>query len=178
MSLEAPRARARAGTIRSPHDLAGGLFLIGLAAAGLAGGFNLPFGRLSGIGSGLLPRVVAILVAGFGILLLLQGVFLRGDRLERWHLRGPVFVLGGVLVFALTIRGASLSLAGYNFVMPPLGLAIAGPLAVIISALADKDTRFIEVIPYALLLTALSIGLFKILLRLPIPIFPPGYGPF
>ena len=127
-----------AGFIRSPHDLAGGLFLLGLAAVGFIGGFNLPFGQLSGIGSGLMPKVVAALVAAFGLLLVAQGLVLDGDRLERWHLRGPVFVLGAVLMFAATIRGATLSFAGLVLTIPPLGLVVAGPLAVIFSSLADR----------------------------------------
>jgi hypothetical protein len=73
-------------------------------------------------------------------------------------------VIGAVLVFAATIR--------------QWGLIAAAPLAVIISSLADKDTRPLEIILFAVVITAASIGLFKILLRLPIPVFPPGYGPF
>ena len=44
-------------SIKSQLDFAGGLFLLALALLGLAGGFNLPSGTLSGIGSGLMPRV-------------------------------------------------------------------------------------------------------------------------
>ena len=68
------------------------------------------------------------------------------------------FVFGAVLVFAATVRG--------------LGLGVAGPLSVLISALADRDTRLIEIIPFALLMTAISALLFKWLLGLPIPILP------
>jgi len=42
------------GLVKSPMDFAGGIFLIALAALGFAGGFSLPFGTLSGIGSGLI----------------------------------------------------------------------------------------------------------------------------
>jgi len=152
------------GAIKSPIDFAGGLFLIALAAVGYIGGFNLPVGHLSGIGSGLMPKAVAVLVAALGLVLLLQSLLTEGDRLEAVGIRGPIFVLGSVLIFAATIR--------------PLGLAVAGPLAVIFSALADKDTRPIEIVIFAIGITAACIGLFKILLRLPIPVFPPGYGPF
>ena len=131
MTLQRPgEAARRAGPIRSPHDLAGGLFLLGLAAVGFIGGFNLPFGRLDEIGSGFMPKTVAVLVAAFGVLLLAQGLILDGDRLARWHLRGPVFVLGAVLLFAATRRGATLSLGSHALAIPPLGLAFAGPLAV------------------------------------------------
>lgn len=152
------------GAIKSPLDFGGGLFLIALAAVGYIGAFNLPVGTLSGVGSGLLPKASAVLIAAFGVLLVVQSLVSHGDTLERWSIRGPFFVLGAVVIFALTIR--------------PLGLAIAGPLAVIFSSLADKDTRPVEVVAFSILMTALCIGLFKFLLHLPIPVFPPGYELF
>jgi hypothetical protein len=36
----------------------------------------------------------------------------------------------------------------------------------------------IEIIPFSFVLTAACIGMFKLLLRLPIPIFPAGYELF
>jgi putative tricarboxylic transport membrane protein len=152
------------GFIKSPLDFGGGLFLLGLAVVGYIGAFNLPYGHMNSIGSGLLPKSVAILVGAFGLGIMLQGLFIEGDRLESWGIRGPIFVLGAVLVFAFAIR--------------PLGLAIAGPLCVIVAAMADKDTRPVELVIFSLIMTALCVGLFKFILRLPIPVFPPGYGPF
>jgi hypothetical protein len=55
---------------------------------------------------------------------------------------------------------------------PALGLAVSGPLAVIFSGLADKDTRWGELIIYAFVITSACIGLFKFALRLPIPLAP------
>src|SRR5262245_54248465 len=131
------------GLVKSQLDLASGLFLLGLAVLGLAGGFNLPTGTLSGIGSGLMPRVVSLLVGAFGLLLVVQAFVFEGDRLERWHLRGPVFILGAVLLFALLIRGSTLSFGSFTIKVPALGLIIAGPLSMIISAYAEdrKSTR-------------------------------------
>jgi hypothetical protein len=166
------------GILKSPLDFGGGLFLLALAALGYGGAFNLPVGHLSGIGSGLLPKTVAVLVAAFGLLLVVQSLFVEGDVLERWHLRGPVFVLGAVLLFAMTVRGSTLGYGSLSVTVPQLGLIVAGPLCVTVCAFADKDTRLIEIVPFSLLLTALCIGMFKLLLRLPIPIFPAGYELF
>ena len=152
------------GFVRSPLDFAGGLFLLAIAALGFWGALSLPFGHMNSIGSGLLPKSVAVLVGIFGAVLVLQGLIFRGDLLEGWGVRGILFVLGAVLVFAFTIRS--------------FGLAIAGPLTVIVASLADRDTRPIEIVIFAIVITTISIGLFKFLLRLPMPIFPPGYGPF
>lgn len=167
---EAPPDRAQKGSaIRSHLDFAGGLFLLGIAAAGYTGAFSLPFGQLSGIGSGLLPKVVAVLVAAFGVLLLLQSFFIAGDRLERWAIRGPILVLSAVLLFAFTVRS--------------LGLVVAGPLCFLVAALADRETRPIEAIVSAVLATLACGFLFKNLLNLPIPFDPmsilgPLHGPY
>jgi putative tricarboxylic transport membrane protein len=156
---DAPPDRARSGSaIRSPIDFAGGLFLLGIAAVGYAGAFTLPFGQLSGIGSGLLPKVVAVLVAAFGVLLLLQSFAVAGDRLERWAIRGPIMVLGAVTVFAFTVRS--------------LGLVVAGPLCFIVASLADRDTRPVEAVVSAVIATLACGFLFKDLLNLPIPFDP------
>jgi Tripartite tricarboxylate transporter TctB family len=139
-------------------DVAAGIFLIVLAGLGYVGSLNLDFGQMRGIGPGLMPKVSAALVGAFGILIVVQGLISKGDRMEPWSWRGIVFVLGAVLVFAATVRS--------------LGLAFAGPLAVIISSLADRDTRAIEVVLFAIGLTALCVGMFKYALRLPIPLAP------
>ena len=68
---QSPNRRA---SVRSAIDIAGGLFLLAIAALGYIGGYNLPVGHLSGIGSGLLPKTLALLVAAFGILLIVQGL--------------------------------------------------------------------------------------------------------
>jgi hypothetical protein len=172
------------GLIKSQLDLGGGLFLLGLAVLGLAGGFSLPTGTLSGIGSGLMPRTVSILVAAFGLLLIVHAFLFEGDKLERWHLRGPVFVLGAVLVFAMLIRGSTLNFGGIFGVpvllsvkVPALGLIVAGPLAVIISAYATSETKLGEVVVFAIVMTLLSGLLFKEILNLPIPYDPLGIVP-
>lgn len=173
-----------AGPIKSPLDFGGGVFLVGIGLVGLLGGYDLPFGTLSGIGSGLLPRVVSILVAVFGLLLILQSFLAAGDQLERWHLRGPVFVLGAVLIFAMLIRGSTLTLGGFaglpavaSVKVPAMGMLVAGPLSVIFAAFADKDTRLAEITIFGIVMTLLSGLLFKELLGLPIPFDPAGIVP-
>ncbi len=157
------------GLLKSPQDFAAGLFLIAFAAIGFFGAWSLKFGQLRGIGPGLMPKVMAILLAAFGLLLIVTSMTSRGSLLERWSIRGPFFVLGAVLLFAATIRGFDF---GGGMKMPSLGLAASGPLAVMFSAFADPDTRWGEVLIFAIVITALCIGLFKFLLRLPIPIAP------
>lgn len=156
------------GLLKSPQDFAAGIFLIVFAAIGFFGSLNLKFGELTGIGPGLFPRVMAILLASFGVLLIVSSLLSRGHLLERWSIRGPFFVLGAVVVFALTIRGFDFGPLKF----PALGLSIAGPLAVVISAFADHETKWTEVFLFAVGITAVCIGMFKYILKLPIPIAP------
>jgi hypothetical protein len=168
------------GAIKSPQDFAGGLFLILFAVILYSQAMGLRFGQLRGIGPGLMPQVTAIMLCAFGIVLVIQSFISQGGLLDRWTLRGLFFVLGAVLLFALTIRGANfeaitLPLIGTvapGIKVPALGLLVSGPLAVLMASLADKDTRFVEVLLYTVVITAFCVGLFKYLLRLPIPLAP------
>lgn len=143
---------------KAMQDYAGGVFLIVLATVGIAGTTTLNFQTSTGVGPGMMPRATGLIVAALGLILIINSLFIRGERLTRWSIRGMIFVLGSALVFAWTIR--------------PLGLIVAGPLAVIISAFADKDTKWIEVIIFAVVMTFACIALFSWGLKLPIPIWP------
>ncbi|HRK18322.1 MAG TPA: tripartite tricarboxylate transporter TctB family protein [Hyphomicrobiaceae bacterium] len=161
------------GLIKSPSDLAAGMFLLALAAVGYFGSLSLKFGTLSNIGPGLMPRSIAVLVGAFGVLLIVQSFFFHGSRLERWSIRGPFFILGAIVLFALTIRGTAIPIDGKQVqVVPALGLLVAGPLAMIFSGFASNETKLKEIIPFALVLTALCYLMFKVVLRLPIPVLP------
>lgn len=158
----------RRGFVKSPADMAAGLFLLAFATFLYWGASDLKIGQLRNLGPGLMPLVTAILLGVFGAMLLVQSLLTHGERLQRWSLRGPVFVLGAILLFAATIRGVDFVV----FKVPALGLVVSGPLAVFVSALADPQTRIKEAAIYALLLTAACVMVFKFALRLPIPLAP------
>lgn len=147
----------RVSTSRFPRDIGAGLFLLLIAAVAYSGTLELP-SIWAGVGPGLLPKLVAGLVACMGILMLIMGFRPTAERMQSLTWRGPIFVLGAAVVFAATIR--------------TLGLAVAGPLTWVIAAMADPDSRLIETIVFAALMTAFCIGLFKYALRLPIPLLP------
>jgi hypothetical protein len=179
--LDVPGDRAQPSErrlIKSQLDFAAGLLLIIIALVGIYGSLGLRFGHLTSVGPALMPRSVAVLVGVFGVGLVVTSFLSVGPRLERWHLRGPFFVLGAVLLFAMTIRGSTLTFGSLKIVIPQLGLVIAGPLAVLVASLADRDTRPVEILIFTFFLTAACVGMFKFLLRLPIPILPLGWGSF
>ena len=140
------------------QDLAGGLVLVGIAAVALWQSADLTAGSLRQIGPGFMPRVLAGITGLCGLVMCAAALAGRGAMMERWSVRGMIFVLAGMGAFATTVR--------------PLGLAVAGPLAVIISAFATHEARWREIMLFGLALTAACVVLFKLLLRLPVPLAP------
>ena len=110
------------------------------------------------LGPGMMPRVLAGLCGICGAALVIFSVVKDGEALERWSMRGPLFILGAAIVFGLAIR--------------PLGLLVAGPAAVILGSLASRDSRLIEAAIFGVGMTLFCWLLFKVLLTLPIPVAP------
>jgi hypothetical protein len=158
----------RGGPVRAPQSIAGGLVLLALAALALWLTRDLDQGTLNAMGPAMLPRWLAIGVGLAGLALLASAFIKEGDALERWSLRGPVFVIGAILAFALTIRPFSFG----GIASPGLGLLFAGPLAIILGGYATPEARLRELVILALSLTPFCMVLFGDLLNLPIPVFP------
>ena len=144
--------------MRAPRDGAAGLLLVALASIAYWQAAGLSAGAATQLGPGMLPRALAVLIALCGLVLMVGAIRAPGHRLGRWHLRGPVLILGAALAFAASVR--------------PLGLLVAGPLAVLIGALASRETRWAETFVFAAILTIFCLGLFRFALNLPIPVAP------
>jgi len=142
--------------IKSPRDLVAGVVLILFAALAVSALGNLPMGTLTVIGPAMLPKSVAFLIAFGGAILILRSVVRQGKPLERWQLRGPVFVLAGLLVFAATIK------------MP--GFLVAATLASLIAGWGSHEVRPRELIIFSIVMTVSCIILFNVLLGQGLPI--------
>ena len=119
---------------------------------------DLPIGTLGGMGPGMLPKALAALFGLLGAFLVLDSFLKTGLPLEPWSIRGPVLVALAIVAFGLIVR--------------PLGLVVAGPVAIVIAALASEEVRWVETIVVGVLMTAICVGLFKFALGLPIPLAP------
>ena len=140
------------------QNLLAGLMLILIAAVAALQASALSLGTFRHIGPGMVPLVLSGFLALVGVALMVT--WLRGERngTGRWPLRGPLFILGAAVVFGLVVR--------------PLGLAVAGPLLVVVAAFASDETRWVEILIFAAGMTVFCLGLFKYLLALPIPVAP------
>jgi putative tricarboxylic transport membrane protein len=142
--------------VRVSKDLLAGVSLVALALLALWAGADLEMGSRRAVGPGALPRAVALLILGGGVVMSIAALVKRGEPLGRWPLRGPIFVSLAIAAFALTIRS--------------FGLAIAGPVVVLVSGAASPETRPMELVVLAVVMTAFCIGLFRYALGLPIPV--------
>lgn len=156
------------GPIRAPQNFAGALLLLFVAGFALWATSSLSQGTLRAMGPAMLPRWLAFGVGACGLALLISSFLKAGDAMEAWGLRGPVVVFIGILLFALTIRPFDLGFAQ----TPGLGLAAAGPLAIIVGGYASPEARLRDLAILALALTSFCMLLFGDLLNLPIPQFP------
>jgi putative tricarboxylic transport membrane protein len=153
----APSSGGR-GRLRSPQDLAAGLFMLAISAFAFWQSDELTVGTLRSFGPGMMPQLLSGLCAICGLAMLIGAFVTPGPALERWTLRGPVFVLGAAVAFGLTIR--------------PLGLVVAAPLALVLSSYASTETKLKETLIFGIGMTVFCIVLFKVLLGLPVPVAP------
>jgi putative tricarboxylic transport membrane protein len=144
------------------QDFIGGLAIVAVAGFAWWLARGLPAGGNGGVGPATLPRALAVLLALLGAVLMADSFLKPGPALERGSWRGPLFILGALVVFGLAVR--------------PLGLALAGPLAIAVSALASSEVRWGETALFGVLMTLFCIGLFKFALGLPIPLAPWALG--
>jgi putative tricarboxylic transport membrane protein len=157
-----PPTAARRGIVRAPRDLLAGALLLALAALALWASGPLDPGTLRSVGPGLVPRATAVGVGAAGLVLAVLSLTKAGEGLGRWPLRGPVFVTLALIGFALTIR--------------TVGLAVAGPVVVVVSGAASEESRPRELAIFAIAMTAFCVGLFRYALALPIPVLRlPGF---
>jgi hypothetical protein len=173
MSFDHDGAQAPRGPVKAPQELAAGLFLMFFAAVLYYNSLGLRFGQMRGIGPGFMPQITALLLGVFGGVLAVQAFLSNGLRLAAWSLRGLFFILGSVILFAMTVRGIDV----FGLKLPAFGLIVAGPLVVLVSSLADRDTRLVEVVLYAIGINIFCGLLFKEALGLPIPYDPMGLVP-
>jgi hypothetical protein len=138
-----------------------GLMFIALAVLGLWLSRNYPVGTALRMGTGYVPRLLCWIMGGLGVVVMVQefvasdGNILTGEALL-W--RPLVFVPLSIVIFALTIER--------------LGVVIATVLLIVIGALAGRGMRALEVAITAVLLAALTVGIFVWGLALTIPVWP------
>ena len=144
--------------VRGPQDYYGGLVLVMLATLAFIASAELPGQRGFAFGPGTAPRLFAGILALLGAAVAVVGVMSDGPRIEKYRLRGPLFVLAAICLFAAIIR--------------PFGLVVSSFLVFMISILGSTEVRWIESVIAAAGMTVLCVGLFVYALNLPFQLWP------
>lgn len=145
-----------------------GLAMIGLGALALWASADLPFASEFGVSSGLVPRLLSLLILGLGLVQIYLTWTNPGPSTGQWRIHTMLPVVAAIVLFAVTIRGYELG----PIHIPALGLLVATPLSIVVSGLAAKDSKLPELLIFATVLTVLCIGLFRFALSLPLPVAP------
>jgi putative tricarboxylic transport membrane protein len=163
MSESAGGATRGGSFIRGPREFWGGIALILLALFALWASRDLPGMRGFAFGPGTAPRIFAVILALLGGLVSLTGLTTKGPGIDRFYIRGPLFVTLSVVLFAWLVR--------------PLGLVIASYLSILAAAGATPEARLVETLIWGAVLTAFCCLLFPIALNLPLQLWPNSWEP-
>lgn len=116
--------------IKNPQDMAAGLLLLVIGALGIVLGRKLVFGTPAAMGPGFFPLVLSGLICLCGLVLCLRALRIHGPRLDRFHPRPILAVLGAILTLVLLLE--------------PLGLIPAVMLMAGVAAFGQPRPRLVE----------------------------------
>ena len=91
--------------IKSPKDFFAGLMFLVIAAVFAYGVRELPIGTAFRMGPGYFPLVLVLLLAVFGLIILIGGIRLRGEPIGAIPWRGIAFITFPVIFFGATLKG-------------------------------------------------------------------------
>jgi len=143
---------------RCKQDYYGGVALMGMALFALWASSDLQGMQGFSFGAGTAPRMFSALLLALGAGIAVIGLSNDGPDVATYHWRGPIFVVLGILAFAITIR--------------PLGLVISAFVSFMISALGSNETKWLEAAIVGAVLTLGCSLLFPYALGLPFQLFP------
>lgn len=144
--------------VLAPQDFYGGMALILLSLVAFVASNDLPGMRGFAFGPGTAPRLFAFTLAVLALGVVVTSLLTAGPHVSGYKLRGVIFIIGSILVFAATIR--------------PLGLVIASFACMICCAAAAEDIKWRETVVIAALVTAFCAVLFPYGLNLPFQLWP------
>ena len=144
--------------IRAPKDFWSGIMFIAFAAVALIASQSYSLGRAGRMGPGYFPLLLGCALVLIGLILVTRSFFTAGERIEPMQLLPLGIIAAGIVVFGLLLQ--------------PLGLVLALLAVIVITAFASRESRPLEIAALAVVLTAFSVGIFVVALRLPLPIWP------
>jgi putative tricarboxylic transport membrane protein len=154
----APGPQRSGSFVRAPREFYGGLVLMGVAAFALWASRDLGGMRGFAFGPGTAPTMFAWVLMALGAAVAVTGLLTDGPAIDRFHIRGPLFITLSVVLFAWLVR--------------PMGLVVASFLSILAAAGATPEAKPLETLICAAALTAFCSLLFVYGLNLPMQMFP------
>lgn len=143
-------------TARFSSDLAGGaaLLITGIAVA-VYSAANYQVGSITRMGPGMFPLALGVILAGLGLLIAIGGLVRMKPAEESFSLKGMIFVLASVAVFAL--------------VAPVFGVLPGVVATTLVSAFADGRLSPLRCLALASALVVLCWLTFDVMLDISFP---------
>ncbi len=109
------------------HDIIGGVLMVGVGLFAIVHGRQYEFGELQRMGPGYFPVVLGAVLALIGVLIAVPAMLRKGTAV---HVQWKTFalIMGSIVVFAVSLK--------------TLGIVLATFLSVLVSSLADNETRW------------------------------------
>ncbi|ASV83122.1 tripartite tricarboxylate transporter TctB family protein [Ochrobactrum quorumnocens] len=142
---------------RDYRDIVGGILLVALGLAfSWYAAVTYELGTLRRMGPGMFPTALGIVLAGFGLVIVIPAFFRTGvmPEIRVWT---PIYVLTGVAAFAIMIR--------------PLGLIPAVLGVVVISSFAELRVKPLSLTILSTALCLIAWLVFRVGLGLPVALF-------
>jgi hypothetical protein len=144
--------------IKSSKDFATGLLFVAIGLGSYYIGFTYNMGTPQRPGTGVLPRILAWCLMGSGLLLAIQAMIRQGPKLDAWAWRPLIMITVATIAFAFLIDQA--------------GLVVAMIVSMTLAALGTHETKWTEFTMFMGLMLAIGIGIFIVLLGMPIKVLP------
>jgi putative tricarboxylic transport membrane protein len=149
--------------IRNPRDFWAGAIYLALAAVVLSIGRNYSLGSSARMGPGYFPVALGAILAVFGMVSVGRSFLRPGEAISAFAWRPLVLVLGSVVLFGL--------------LLDRVGVLIALPCLVVVSALASRHSRINVTSVSALAgLVAFCVIVFVKGLGVPMPLIGTWFG--
>jgi uncharacterized membrane protein YidH (DUF202 family) len=145
------------GRMRDNADFWAGVMFVAFGAAAIFLSRDYPMGSAMRMGPGYFPHYLGILMVLMGLVIAVKGLLRPTERIGSWAFR-PLVMLGlGVIVFGLAIE--------------TVGFVLALAALILLSTLAGREFRPLEVIVLILVLIGGAIAIFIYGIGLPYQLF-------
>jgi hypothetical protein len=146
--------------IRNPRAFAAGALFLLVAVFYFLMSFKYATGTAARMGPGFFPRMVAIVLAAVALGIMVGALSPRAktEKLERWDVKGLLWISGSVALFGL--------------LLPTFGLVIALTALIVVSSLASPEFSWRGTIVNTVVLVVFCVGVFIYGISLQFPVWP------